>query len=182
LEEIKSFGELFKSLRKRSGKTLSQLGHEIKQDPGNLSRMERGLAAPSQKKAKLADWAKALGLQSGSGDWARFFDLAAIEAGRIPDEIMENREILDKLPLLFQAVRMNNIPWEKMGEAPLENSRRSVVRVRRLSDPETQEAAGPESSLETMWRLSRDTSAFMRLNHDEPGLQRHVVRLVRGKN
>jgi hypothetical protein len=47
------------------------------------------------------------------------------------------------------------------------------------SGPE--KAIQPNEALEMMWPLAMDTWAFMKEPHAEPRLQRHVVRLVRGK-
>ncbi len=62
---------------------------------------------------------------------------------------------------------------------------RVVTRIGRLSDsvqhPEPN-AITSEEGLGMMWQLTLDTWAFMKETHAESRLQRHVVRLVRGKS
>jgi hypothetical protein len=67
--------------------------------------MERGDLAPVQDKKVLEQWAKQLGLERGSEQWQMFFDLAAIERGRIPDDIRSDEEIVSALPLFFRTLR-----------------------------------------------------------------------------
>jgi hypothetical protein len=47
-------------------------------------------------------------------------------------------------------------------------------------EPEDPRATTPEERIEMMWPLVLDTWAFMGRDVDESGLQRHVVRVVRG--
>jgi len=99
------FGELFKEKRQALGLTLREFCLKHKLDPGNLSRLERGLLPPPQDRDRLEEYAKYLGLKSGSDDWYSFFDLAAAAKGRIPEEIMEDKEVMAKLPLVFRTLR-----------------------------------------------------------------------------
>ena len=46
-------------------------------DPGNYSRLERGLFPPPQREELLERYANAVGLVRGSDDWLEFFDTAA---------------------------------------------------------------------------------------------------------
>lgn len=85
-------------------------------DPGNLSRLERGIYPPPQDRAKLEEYTACLGIEKGSEDWYTFFDFAAVESGRLPVEIMENEEVLDKLPLLFRTLQGEKISVEKLNE------------------------------------------------------------------
>ena len=60
-----------------------------------------------------------------------------------------------------------------------------VTRLGRLSDLEPGLEGGsitPENGLGMMWQLTLDAWAFMKETHAESRLQRHVVRLVRGKS
>jgi len=99
------FGEFFKEKRQALGLTLREFCLKHKLDPGNLSRLERGLLPPPQDRDRLEEYAKCLGLKSGSDDWYAFFDLAAAAKGRIPEEIMEDKELVAKLPLVFRTLR-----------------------------------------------------------------------------
>ncbi|MBM4030666.1 MAG: helix-turn-helix domain-containing protein [Planctomycetes bacterium] len=109
------FGEFFKQRRLALGASLRQFCLEHGLDPGNISKLERGRLAPPQHD-KLEEYARLLGLQEGSDDWYRFFDLAAAEAGRIPRDIMSDAEAVGKLPILFRTLRGEKIPDEQLDE------------------------------------------------------------------
>lgn len=99
------FGALHKELRLKGGLSLREycLRHGL--DPGNLSRLERGLVPPPQDRAKLEELASHLGLKPRSEPWTAFLDLAAAEAGRIPEDVMTDEAVVAKLPLLFRSLR-----------------------------------------------------------------------------
>jgi transcriptional regulator with XRE-family HTH domain len=112
----KKFGELFKELRMATGVTLREFSSRHKLDAGNLSKLERGLLKPPQHREKLEEYAKALRLKNGSDEWFEFFDTAAADAGVIPDEVMSDAEVVDKLPLLFRTLRGQRISEDKIKE------------------------------------------------------------------
>ena len=98
------FGEFFKKRRIALGVTLREFCRRNGLDPGNISRLERGLLAPPQGRELLEQYARLLDLKKGSDDWYTFFDLAAAETGRIPPEILEDQDLLEKLPILFRTL------------------------------------------------------------------------------
>jgi len=110
-----TFGEFFKQRRIALKKTLRQFCSENKLDPGNISRLERGLMPPPQGSDKLEEYARYLHIKKGTDDWYKFFDLARIEAGRIPDELMKDEAVVASLPILFRTLR-----WQKISEKKLE--------------------------------------------------------------
>ena len=99
------FGPLFKAFRIRSGQTLRGFCNEHGFDPGNTSRLERGLLGPPESDKKLKELAKALRLRPGSDEWQEFFDVAAAERGRIPSDLLSNDELVAKLPVVFRTIR-----------------------------------------------------------------------------
>jgi transcriptional regulator with XRE-family HTH domain len=111
-----AFGEFFKAKRQALGLTLREFCLKHKLDPGNLSRLERGFLPPPQDRDRLEEYAKHLGLKSGSDDWYTFFDLAAAVKGRIPDEIMEDKEVVAKLPLVFRTLRGKRLTDKALDE------------------------------------------------------------------
>ncbi len=113
-ERRSSFGEFFKDRRVTLGLTLRQFASNFSLDPGNLSKMERGLLPPPQNKEKLEEYAQYLNLKKGSDNWYEFFDLAATETGRIPDEILSDAEVMNQLPLLFRTFRGQKVPEDKL--------------------------------------------------------------------
>jgi transcriptional regulator with XRE-family HTH domain len=109
-----TFGDFFKEKRIALKKTLRQFCAENKLDPGNISRLERGLMPPPQGSDKLEEYARYLQIKKGSDDWYKFFDLARIEAGRIPDELLKDEDILASLPILFRTLRGQKISEKKL--------------------------------------------------------------------
>ena len=111
-----TFGDFFKGKRIGLKKTLRQFCTDNKLDPGNISRLERGLMQPPQGSDKLEEYARFLEIKKGSDDWYKFFDLARIEAGRIPDELLKNESVAASLPILFRTLRGKKISEKKLDE------------------------------------------------------------------
>jgi transcriptional regulator with XRE-family HTH domain len=112
----KSFGELFKSRRIGNGLTLREFCRINGFDPGNVSKIERGLFQPPQSKEMLLKYAVALGIKEGQEDWLTFCDLAITSAGKIPDDIVSNQELMNALPVLFRTVRNKKLNEEGLGK------------------------------------------------------------------
>ena len=62
----------------------------------------------------LRTWAKQLGLKQGSDDWLKFFDYAAVDAGRIPDYVLKDEELVGKLPAFFRTLSGNKPSNEEL--------------------------------------------------------------------
>lgn len=108
-----TFGEFFAALRRDgTGLSLREFCDSHAFDAGNISKLERGRLAAPQSRAVLERYAAALGLKSGADDWYQFFDLAAAEAGRIPDDLLNDAEVAKKLPVLFRALRDDSVDDE----------------------------------------------------------------------
>ncbi len=114
MEGKKLFGEYFKARRIAIKKTLRQFCIENGLDPGNISKLERRLLPPPQSREKLEEYAGYLKIKKGSDDWYMFFDLAAAETGRIPEDIMTKEKIEDKLPILFRTLRGQKVSDENL--------------------------------------------------------------------
>ena len=114
--ENKNFGEFFKERRIALGKTLRQFCLDNNLDPGNISKLERRLLMPPQSRDKLEEYARLLKIKKGSDEWYTFFDLAAAETGRIPEELISKEDIVEKLPILFRTLRGQKVPEEKLEE------------------------------------------------------------------
>jgi transcriptional regulator with XRE-family HTH domain len=118
------FGEFLKELRMRVGLSLREFCLQNGLDPGNYSRVERGMFRPPQDREIVAKYATALGLERGSDEWLHLFDLAAAERGQVPEDIMSDEELVDKLPVLFRTMRATQMSPEKLDEF-IEKIRRS---------------------------------------------------------
>lgn len=113
-----TFASYFKALRTERRITLRAFCEAAGADPGNISRMERGGMIPPQDRLILTRYANALGLAEGSDEWYQFFDLAAADRGMIPQDLMENAELVKKLPAFFRTLR---------GQKPTEDELRKVL-------------------------------------------------------
>jgi len=111
-----TFGDFFKEKRIGLKKTLRQFCMENGLDPGNISKLERGLMQPPQGSDKLEEYAKYLHIKKGTDDWYKFFDLAAVEGGRIPEELLNDAKIAASLPILFRTLRGKKISEKKLDE------------------------------------------------------------------
>ncbi len=112
----RTFGDFFKEKRTSLKKTLRQFCAENKLDPGNISKLERGLMPPPQGSDKLEEYARYLHIKKGTDDWYQFFDLAHIEAGRIPQELLNDAKVAARLPILFRTLRGKKISEKKLDE------------------------------------------------------------------
>jgi transcriptional regulator with XRE-family HTH domain len=112
----KLFGEFFKKKRLERNTSLRQFCLENSFDPGNTSKMERGLLAPPSSKESLAGYAAALGLVEGTDDWREFFDRAVACRGEMPVEILSDEELVQKLPMFFRTLRGEKVPKAKLDE------------------------------------------------------------------
>jgi len=115
-KRLETFGAFLKAKRVELGLTLRKfcLMHEL--DPGNISKMERGKLPPPQNEQKLKEYAKMLKIKKGSDDWQTFFDLAAAEAGRVPADLLSDKEVLAKLPALFRTMRGQQVTDKELEE------------------------------------------------------------------
>jgi transcriptional regulator with XRE-family HTH domain len=114
----KNFAEFFKSLRKERRITLRDFCAAAGADPGNISRMERGALIPPQDREILTRYAQALDVTEGSDQWYLFFDLAAADRGMIPKDLMDDAEVVKRLPAFFRTLR---------GQRPTEKELRKIV-------------------------------------------------------
>ncbi len=98
------FGSFVKELRARRRLGLREFCLEHGHDPSNWSKLEREVLQPPRDEEILRTWAKQLGLNPGSEDWLKFFEYAAVDAGRIPDRILEDKELAAHLPAFFRTL------------------------------------------------------------------------------
>lgn len=122
--ESATFGPYLKQLRIQKRITLREFSRLAKADPGNISRLERGVLRPPQDRDILERYANALGLKDGSDESYRFFDFAAADCGLVPSDIMKDEEVVKVLPILFRTLR-NEKPTEEELDRLVEKLRRS---------------------------------------------------------
>jgi transcriptional regulator with XRE-family HTH domain len=110
------FSAMLKKLRLEKGLTLREFCLSNKIDPGNYSKLERGLFPPPESSEKIEQYALALGLKPGSDGWIELFDLAAAERGQIPNDIMSDEEVVARLPVLFRTMRGKPFSSDKLNK------------------------------------------------------------------
>ncbi len=111
---LKAFGAFFKTRRQALGHTLRRFCLENGLDPGNISKLERGLMPPPQNREKLAQYAKYLQIAEGSDEWYEFFDLASAAQGRFPEGVLTDEELVKRLPILFRTIRGEKVSDEQL--------------------------------------------------------------------
>ncbi|MGA2747316.1 MAG: helix-turn-helix transcriptional regulator [Verrucomicrobiota bacterium] len=108
------FGELIKNLRIEKELTLRQCCAELRVDPSNWSKMERGVTPPPKDPDELRRWAKFFGL---SGDKKQeFTDLAALARQEIPPDLASDEVVIAALPAFFRAVRGHDLEGDRLKE------------------------------------------------------------------
>jgi hypothetical protein len=71
---------------------------------------------PPKDRGVLERLAKSVGLKPGTELWDKFHDLADVAAGRIPQRVMEDDELVKHLPLFFRTITGERFPDEKLDE------------------------------------------------------------------
>jgi transcriptional regulator with XRE-family HTH domain len=111
-----TFGEFFRSMRAKHGLSLREFCLKNGLDPGNMSRLERGFMQPPESHEKLEQYAGALMIKKGSDDWYTFFDLAAAERGKIPDDVLSDAAVVEQLPVLFRTLRGQRVDPQALND------------------------------------------------------------------
>ena len=95
------FGRYVSNLLDKYGMTLREFARRTGIDASNLSKIERGVAFPPQKKETLEKMAKALGLEKD--ERKTLLELAQLAKGRIPPELKKVRNNA-AIPILLRAI------------------------------------------------------------------------------
>lgn len=111
-----TFGEFFKELRLRKGLTLRQYCLEYGHDPGNISKIERGQLPAPRIEGTLRAYASSLDVEEGTDTWLRFFDLAAVSNQTYGIQAIHNKELLNRLPLLFRTLDNKELTEQKLDQ------------------------------------------------------------------
>ena len=99
------FGVFVKERRAALRISLRSFAEAAGLDPGNASRMERGLVPPPENAEVLDRIAAALQVAKRSADYRRLRDLAAAAKGHIPPDLLSDPEVAALLPILFRTLR-----------------------------------------------------------------------------
>jgi transcriptional regulator with XRE-family HTH domain len=110
----KMFGVLFKELRLKKGYTLREYCRTFCQDPAYISRLERGKIPPPSSEKKLIEFALSLDIGRESEEWRNFFSIAMVSAGKIPNEIMSDEEVLKHVPIFLRTLKGEKLTEEQL--------------------------------------------------------------------
>ena len=69
---------------------------------------------PPESREKLEHYAQALGLIPGTDAWTDFFDIASVERGTIPEDLMDDVALVQKLPVFFRTLRTTQVDPESL--------------------------------------------------------------------
>ena len=119
----KHFGPFFKALRKEKEIILRQFCKTASADPGNISKMERGVWPPPQDTEILERYAETLEIKKGTDEWYQFFDLAAADCGIVPRDLLSDERVVEMLPVFFRTLR-----GQKPTEAEMRNMAEKIRR------------------------------------------------------
>jgi len=112
LKNLKKFGDLLKSLRINKELTLRQACRLANYDPSNWSKIERGILPPPSDEKTLKNWVKILGIAENKKQMQEFIDNAKIAQGSIPQDILSQDVLVERLPAFFRTLR-NKKPTKK---------------------------------------------------------------------
>lgn len=111
-------GDFIKKLRIDKKLTLRQFCIKTELDPSNWSKVERNVLQPPKSKEVLQRIARVLSIDMESDEWYTLVDLAMIAS--IPTELIEDKSIVDKLPILFRTIR---------GESPTREELEKLIKL-----------------------------------------------------
>lgn len=98
------FGEYIKKLRLDRDITLRAFCAASGYEASNYSKVERGLLPPPNEPGKLDPFRMALGLPKDAPEWRELLRLAALDRGEIPYHMLNNKELVGKLPAFFRTL------------------------------------------------------------------------------
>jgi len=110
------YGEFVKERRIDKGISLREFCKTLGVDASNWSKVERGLLSPPQDEEKLRRIAELLDIEFGSEAWVEMKDLASVDAGIIPEDILSDERVLRTLPIFFRTLRSDKPTSEELDE------------------------------------------------------------------
>ena len=129
------FGIFITNLRKRLDIPLRRFCAEHALDPGNYSKMERGLR-PAPKDPEIREHlAGYLGLTPDQEEWQQFMDLADLSVGQLPQDLMDDEKVASKLPLVFRSLRGDPLSKEQLQELA------ELIRRSEIAEPDASDSS-----------------------------------------
>lgn len=110
------FGEFARARRIQLGETLRHFCRRTGLDAAYISKIERGLLAPPQNVEKLEHYALGLGIEKGGSSWTEFMDLAATASGRLPQDLLDNENLMHCLPVFLRTMRNERVDEDSLDD------------------------------------------------------------------
>lgn len=104
------FGEYVRELREKHEIGLREFCAELEFDPSRWSKMERGILQPPTDQGMLQRIAQVLKIAVDGNEFAKLRDLAFLSRGRVPDDILSEKELVACLPMIFRTLRNDEKP------------------------------------------------------------------------
>jgi len=83
----KRFGELLAKYRASRRMSLREFCRAVKVDSSNISKIERGKAAPPKNRKIIEKYAEVLGFKEDDAKWQEFYHSSCLENNIIPDDV-----------------------------------------------------------------------------------------------
>jgi transcriptional regulator with XRE-family HTH domain len=110
------FGQFIKNLRIEREIGLREFCRLLSIDASNWSKVERGVLPPPQDEKKLKKIATVLGIDADTDKFTELKDMASIDSGIIPKDLLSDKETLNSLPMFFRTVRSEKPTAEELSK------------------------------------------------------------------
>jgi transcriptional regulator with XRE-family HTH domain len=110
------FGEALKAARHEKDLTLREFASRAGLHAGNVSKIERGRMAPPQDPAVLDRMIGALDYRPADERAQELKDLAALANGRIPQDLLDDEEVLLRMPVLLRTLKGRRLTTPQVEE------------------------------------------------------------------
>ena len=112
--ERETFGTFIRRLREERRVGLRQFCIALEVDPSRWSKIERGVLQPPSDEQILKVIAKLLSVKLNSEEWGQLKDLAVLGRGELPQDIMDDEQLVGCLPLVFRTIRKEKPTREQL--------------------------------------------------------------------
>ncbi|MCP4364305.1 MAG: helix-turn-helix transcriptional regulator [Planctomycetes bacterium] len=112
-----TFGEYLRQLRLKANYGLRSFATAIEMQPSNLCNIEYGRTAPPQGEETLKLIATTLGLEPGSKEWKKLFDLAVKHKdGALPADVVKYGGTTPGIPVLLRTIENKKLSKKELEE------------------------------------------------------------------
>ncbi len=102
---MSTFGEHIRERRLGLGLSLRAFCLKYDEDPSNWSKIERGVNRPPAGSERKLMIGRHLEYADDSPEMRELFTMASVERGNIPAEILDDKPLMKKLPLIFRMLQ-----------------------------------------------------------------------------